>query len=144
MESANAIEVVINDLEAIAESHGDIVPLVYQRFFDVSDDGKMLMGHSDIHMQGRMFEQVLELLFTDDHFGPGCYLQWELENHLDAYGATPSMYQAFFEAVVSVAKSCLGEDWQLTNAEAWQQRVDQILTEVTAYEASNVGQSASI
>lgn len=144
MESAVAIEVVLRDLAVIAESQGDIVPLVYQRFFAVSEDGQALMNHSDVHMQGRMFEQVLELLFTDDHFGPGSYLEWELENHLNAYGATSNMYQSFLEAVVAVAQSCLGDRWQTTNAEAWQQRVERILTEVSVYEASNVGQSASM
>jgi hypothetical protein len=144
MDSVAAIDVVLHDLERIAESHGDIVPLVYVQFFDTSDDGKSLMGHSDIHMQGRMFEQVLELLFTDEHFGPNAYLQWELENHLDAYGATPKMYIAFFDAVVAVAQNCLGTSWQDANSQAWKQRVDLILSEVAAYDARSAGQSASI
>ena len=31
-----------------------------------------------------------------------------LENHLDAYGATPDMYDEFFQAVLAVIEECLG------------------------------------
>lgn len=144
MDSEQAIDIVMEDLEAIAQSHGDIVPLVYERFFAISEDGRSLMGHSDVHMQGRMFEQVLELLMSDEHFGPGAYLDWELENHLDAYGATPPMYAAFFDAVVAVASTCMGERWREVNRAAWAQRVEAIVAGVTRYEARSSGQSSSM
>ena len=38
----------------------------------------------------------LELMFDDRHLESGAYLDWELENHIDAYGVDPSMYQDFF------------------------------------------------
>lgn len=144
MNSEDAIHIVTEDLVAIAQSHGDIVPLVYEKFFSISEDGRSLMGHSDIYMQGRMFEQVLELLMNDEHFGPGGYLDWELENHLDAYGATPDMYAAFLTAVVDVVAACLGEGWLQPNRAAWAQRVAAIQNGVARYEARSAGQSSSM
>lgn len=144
MNSEEAIHIVTEDLAVIAQSHGDIVPRVYERFFSISEDGRSLMGHSDIYMQGRMFEQVLELLMSDEHFGPGGYLDWELENHLDAYGATPDMYAAFFAALVDVAEVCLGEGWLPPNRAAWAQRVEAIQKGVARYEARSAGQSSSM
>ena len=91
-----------------------------------------------------MFEQVLELLMSDEHFGPGAYLDWELENHLDAYGATPPMYAAFFDAVVAVASTCMGERGREVNRAAWAQRVEAIVAGVTRYEARSSGQSSSM
>jgi hypothetical protein len=122
-------------LAAYAERVGDPVPVVYERFFDLCEPARELMGHSDEHMRGRMFEQVLELLFTDAHFGPGGYLDWELDNHLLAYQATGEMYVAFFTAVMDVVRDGLGPQWSTAYHNAWQDRIDLILAQVREHPA---------
>ena len=49
---------------------------------------------------------------SDEHLDAGGYLDWELDNHLRAYGATPAMYETFFESVVTT----LAEVWAMTGA----------------------------
>ena len=144
MTGSNVIEVVTQDLALVAERQGDITQLLFQRFFQKSSASLELMKHSDVHMQGRMLEGVLELLFEDRHLEAGGYLEWELENHVDAYGATFEMYDAFFAALLEVIRECLGDDWSDERASAWQARVDAILEVVSAYEARSMGQSSSI
>ena len=144
MNSTEAIAQVYADLEIVAERVGDISPGVYERFFARSEAGRRLMGHSDEYMRGRMLEQVLDLLFDDQHLEPGAYLEWELENHIDAYGATPSMYRDFFAAFVAEIEAALGADWGDVHQSAWNQRVEAILQVVADYEANNADQSASI
>ena len=123
-------------LEIAAERAGDLVPAVYERFFNADTEAHALMRHSDDTMQGRMFEGVLELLMTDEHLGAGGYLDWELDNHLVAYQATPGMYRSFLDAVVSAVRDALGSDWQPGFEEAWQQRVSRILTQVDAHKGA--------
>ena len=94
------------------------------------------MQHSDLHMQGRMFESVLDLLMNDELFGEDGYLDWELDNHLVAYAATPGMYQSFFDAIVEVVEGSLGIDWSDRYANAWQARVDKIMDRVNAFSAT--------
>ena len=76
-----SIDTVTRGLTISADRLGDIVPTVYERFFALSDEGRQLLGHSDQYMRGRMFEEVLELLMSDEPFGPNGYLDWELRNH---------------------------------------------------------------
>lgn len=131
--SIDEIGLITQTFEICAERSGDIVPPVFERFFELDDDARALMGHSDQHMQGRMFESVLELLMSDEHFGPGKYLDWELNNHIDAYQATPRMYAAFFDAVREIVRDGVGEDWRGKHAEAWQARIDRIMSQVAAH-----------
>lgn len=109
------------------------MPAVYARFFALSDSGRELMDHSDQYMRGRMFEEVVGLLTSDEPLEPRGYLDWELNNHLDAYRATPEMYEAFFAAVVQVVKAGVGADWTDLCAKAWQARVERILARVRAH-----------
>ena len=120
-------------LELCAERAGDIVPQVFARFFAADADAHALMQHSDEHMQGRMFEGVLELFMSDDHFGPGKYLQWEIENHIDAYAATAKMYESFFASLVAEVQDALAADWNEDTAGAWQNRIERIMKQVNAH-----------
>ncbi len=119
--------------EIVAERAGDIVPAVFERFFAMDESAHELMRHSDQHMQGRMFEAVLELLMTDTHFGPGGYLEWELDNHIDAYDATAQMYDALFGAVLELVETTLGSDWNEQYAVAWRGRIDRIMSQVHSH-----------
>lgn len=126
---------IMHSLEICAETLGDIVPAVYSRFFELSPEAEALMGHSDDHMRGRMFEQTLELLMSDEHFGADGYLNWELDNHLLAYQVDKEMYEAFFSAIAEVVEQGTGEQWGPDDARAWQERIEFILSFVFKHPA---------
>jgi len=128
----NAIDSVTATLTICADTLGDIVPAVYARFFASSEEGRALMEHSDQYMQGRMFEQVVGLLTSDEAFEPEGYLDWELKNHLDDYNATAAMYEAFFEAVMQVVRDGVGSAWTARDTSAWRDRIDHIMERVNA------------
>ena len=130
-------EAIVESLEVCAARVGDIVPPVFERFFERDDSARELMEHSDQHMQGRMFESVLELFMSDEHFGRGKYLDWELRNHLEAYAATPAMYRAFFDAVLDVVRDALGSDWSARYDHAWQRRIERIMDQVNVHESTS-------
>ncbi len=135
MNSAESIDVVTRTLTICADTRGDIVPAIYERFFRFCGEANQVMGHSDQYVHGRMFEQVLELLMSDELFGPGGYLDWELDNHLDAYHVTPQMYEAFFKAVVQIVREGVGSAWIERDRLAWQSRVDLVMEQVDAHPA---------
>ena len=127
---ANDIEVLVESLEICAERAGDIVPAVFADFFQRDEGARQLMEHSDQLMQGRMFESVLDLLMNDELFAADGYLDWELDNHLVAYAATPGMYQSFFDSIVKAMQEGLGEDWNDRYADAWHKRIGKIMDRV--------------
>ena len=133
MKPENSIEIVTEALGICAENLGDIVPAVYERFFAFSEEASQVMDHADQHMQGRMFEEVVGLLISEEPFEAEGYLDWELKNHLDAYGATPPMYEAFFQAVMVVVKEGVGSTWADRYSASWNQRVDCIMKRVYAH-----------
>ena len=135
MNSDEEIEQISLSLALYAERIGDMVPFVYDRFFDLDKNAKALMAYSDEHMRGRMFASVLELFMSDEHLDAGGYLDWELDNHLRAYGATPAMYETFFESVVTTLSEGLGDEWTETSSQAWQGRVTRIMEHVKGYES---------
>ena len=135
MNSDEEIEHISLSLALYAEHIGDIVPFVYDRFFELDKNAKTLMEYSDEHMRGRMFASVLELFMSDEHLDAGGYLDWELDNHLRAYGATPAMYETFFESVVTTLAEGLGDEWTETSSQAWQGRVARIMAHVQGYES---------
>ena len=135
MNSDEEIEQISLSLALYAERIGDLVPFVYDRFFDLDKNAKVLMAYSDEHMRGRMFASVLELFMSDEHLDAGGYLDWELDNHLHAYGATPAMYETFFESVVTTLSEGLGDEWTETSSQAWQGRVARIMEHVKGYES---------
>jgi hemoglobin-like flavoprotein len=133
--SDEEIEQISLSLALYAERIGDMVPFVYDRFFDLDKDAKALMACSDEHMRGRMFASVLELFMSDEHLDAGGYLDWELENHLRAYGATPAMYETFFKSVVTTLAEGLGDDWTENSRQAWRDRLARITEHVKVHES---------
>ncbi len=126
---------ILDSLELCAERSGDITPLVYEKFFALCPSARDLMGHSDDHMQGRMLEQVIELLFSDEHFGEGGYLDWELDKRQVGYRVEGDMYIHFFDALVAVVKDSLAELWTPVTAQAWEKKISSIMEHVKVHPA---------
>jgi len=132
-DTVRQIALISDSLELYAKRHGDMAPRVYERFFDLDPEAAALMEYSDEHMRGRMFASILELFLSDEHLGPGGYLNWELENHIKAYSATTAMYESLFQSMHYVLHKDLGVEWRSEWQEAWANRVDLIMEQVTKF-----------
>ena len=133
IDTASEIASISDSLELYAERHGDMAPRVYERFFELNPEAAALMEYADEHMRGRMFASMLELFLSDEHLGPGGYLNWELENHIKAYSATTAMYESLFQSMHDVLHKDLGAEWRSEWQEAWANRVDLIMEQVTKF-----------
>ncbi len=132
-----SIELVTDTLMLCAEADIDVQPTVYEKFFEACPAARDLMGHSDEHMRGRMLEQVFELLMDPELQGAENYLEWEFNNHIDAYGVDADMYSHFFSALQQAIAGALGERWSAEFEAAWQTRIAGLINEVDAYSQAN-------
>ena len=133
IDNAKEIKLISDSLELYAERHGDMAPRVYERFFELNREAAALMEYSDEHMRGRMFASMVELFLSDEHLGPGGYLDWELENHIKAYSATTAMYESLFQSMRDVLDKDLGIDWRPEWQHAWSSRIARILQQVRQF-----------
>ena len=133
IDNTKEIKLISDSLELYAERHGDMAPRVYERFFELNREAAALMEYSDEHMRGRMFASMVELFLSDEHLGPGGYLDWELENHIKAYSATTAMYESLFQSMRDVLDKDLGIDWRPEWQHAWSSRTARILQQVKQF-----------
>ncbi|PDH36599.1 MAG: hypothetical protein CNE43_04655 [Halieaceae bacterium MED-G26] len=133
IDNTKEIKLISDSLELYAERHGDMAPRVYERFFELNREAAALMEYSDEHMRGRMFASMVELFLSDEHLGPGGYLDWELENHIKAYSATTAMYESLFQSMRDVLDKDLGTDWRPEWQHAWSSRIARILQQVKQF-----------
>ena len=131
--TADEIALISDSLECYAERHGDMAPRVYECFFELNPEAAALMEYSDEYMRGRMFASMIELFLSDEYLEPGGYLTWELDNHIKAYSATPAMYESLFQSMRDVLDKDLGAEWRSEWQEAWANRVDRIMEQVTEF-----------
>ena len=132
-DTADELALISDSLECYAERHGGMAPRVYNRFFELNPEAAALMEYSDEYMRGRMFASMIELFLSDEHLEPGGYLTWELENHIKAYSATTAMYESLFQSMHYVLDKHLGAEWRSEWQEAWANRVDRIMEQVTEF-----------
>lgn len=85
------------------------MPLVCERFFALRPDTRELFGN-DVLSRGRMFNETLTLILecTQQVGYLEGIVEREVGDHL-GYGATLSMYESYFEAVVQALQAALGE-----------------------------------
>ena len=133
IDNTKEIKLISDSLELYAERHGDMAPRVYERFFELNREAAALMEYSDVHMRGRMFASMVELFLSDEHLGPGGYLDWELENHIKAYFATTAMYESLFQSMCDVLNKDLVTEWRPEWQEAWASRIDRIMAQVREF-----------
>ena len=133
IDNAKEIKLISDSLELYAERHGDMAPRVYERFFELNREAAALMEYSDEHMRRRMFASMVELFLSDEHLGPGGYLDWELENHIKAYSATTAMHESLFQSMRDVLDKDLGTDWRPEWQHAWSSRIARILQQVKQF-----------
>jgi hemoglobin-like flavoprotein len=115
---ANYLETRLSDLafiheslELAAERVDDLVPLVYERFFALRPDASELFAN-DALGRGRMFNETLTMIL--EYAQEVSYLEGIVEREAEdhrGYGATLSMYESYFEAVVQALQAALDESW---------------------------------
>jgi hypothetical protein len=133
VDTTKEIELISDSLELYGERHGDMAPRVYERFLELNSEAAALMEYSDEYMRGRMFASMLELFLSDEHLGPGGYLDWELENHIKAYSATTAMYESLFQSMRDVLDKDLGTNWRPEWQHAWSSRIARIMQQVREF-----------
>lgn len=124
------LELINSSFETCAERAGDISASVYEKFFADNRQAFNLMEHADEHMQGRMIAETVGLMLSDEHFGESGYLNWEVKNHLLAYGVDLDMYADYLESLKSTVQEVLGDDWNKQLDDAWSQRITHVLKEI--------------
>lgn len=121
---------VIHALERAGEVKGDIVPEVFQRYHGACPEAEALMSHMDTYMKGRMLEEVLRLVLSEDYEEDDAYLNYEVRNHRLAYGVKNDMYPPLLAALRDTVRDALGDEWTTAVASAWERRTQTLLDEI--------------
>ena len=72
-------------LEQIATTDIDFDQKCFERFFQISEEGKTLMAHMDRVHRGKMMAEIYRLMMARDLDDEADYLNWEAQNHETAY-----------------------------------------------------------
>ena len=119
-------EIIEDSLMRVAETSGDISPLVYERFYKASAVSEGLMSHIDDLARGKMMEEIIRLLLVEDMSAEAEYLDFEVKTHREAYSVTEDMYEPLMQAVLSAIRE--GDDqWTDEVDAAWQQRISAVM-----------------
>jgi hypothetical protein len=127
-------DIISNSLERCSELSGDITEPVYAAFFGTNSNAQALMAHSDTYMKGRMLAQTIELLLNEDASSANDYLRWEVNNHVTAYAVHLEMYHDFLNALRATVAQCMGDEWGVQHARAWDTRIAGLLDEIHSVE----------
>lgn len=120
---------VVATLERAAEQAEDITQACYERFYETTPEARQLMQHVDPHMQGRMLNEVLELLMTPPDAINQPLLQFEIRNHT-GYGVASDQYRPLLDAIRSTVRSLLASDWSDADEAAWQARIAILMEQI--------------
>ena len=127
---------IINSLELAAEKCGDITPAVYVRYFEKSPGSEELMIQIDHRVRGKMMEEVMRLLMTDDYAAEDEYLTFEMKTHEEGYTVIQSMYDSLLEAVWEILKEGLGDEWTDDMENAWSERIQALQLAIAEHSPS--------
>ena len=121
-----AADLIVESLELAAEVAGDITGPVYERYYLACPAAGELMAHVDHLMQGRMMDEMLRVLMTDDLDAEQGYLNFEVDNH-SGYRVAVNMYPDLLDALHGVVRDAVGERWSDAFEQAWSERVTSLL-----------------
>jgi len=123
-------DLVYTSFEIVAERAGDISPAVYEKYFARCPGSEALMTHIDSIVRGRMLDEVYRLLMIQGYEEEQGYLNFEVKNHKLAYSVQPHMYENLLSSLKDVIEESLGNDWNESFDQAWQTRIDLLLSEI--------------
>ncbi len=117
-------------LERVAVSDSDFDQRCFERFFQMSEEGKSLMAHMDQVHRGKMMAEIYRLLLADKLEDETDYLNWEAKNHETAYFVTKNLYAIFMRAFQALVAETLGKAWSSAESDAFSARCNQIAHEI--------------
>jgi len=118
------VELILDSLEVIAESHGDLVPLVYQRFYARYPDTRQMFGRDEQNVhQGHMFNGMLMAVIeqAEGRCVSGSVKAWVMDH--DLWGVKRVMFRAMFDALYETIRECSGSAWTAGMAQAWHRHI---------------------
>jgi hemoglobin-like flavoprotein len=124
------IDIIVQSLSAVADREEDITPRVYETYFRRCPDSNALMVGTDCLMRGRMMQEVLVFILSEDLLAQRAYLRFETKTHQD-YGVESGMYKYLLMAVRDTVKEVLGPDWREEYQSAWNGRLEELLHEIS-------------
>jgi hypothetical protein len=122
---------ILTAFELAAERAGDITADIYRRYYARCPEAASVMSHADPYMQGRMMEEVLNLMMSDPADLPEGYLTFETANHA-SYGVVLGMYPDLLESVRDAVRDAAGADWSDACAAAWDARLAALIERIRA------------
>ena len=125
-------DAIIESLELVAESAGDITHQVYENYFNRCEGSAALMSHIDEIVRGRMLEEVMRLIMLPGYGGEQHYLDFEVNNHRTAYSVEPNMYGNLLSALRDTVRENLDGQWNDRFDAAWNTRIDALLAEIAS------------
>jgi hypothetical protein len=117
-------------LERVAVSDSDFDQKCFERFFQMSEEGKSLMAHMDHVHRGKMMAEIYRLLLAEKLEEEADYLNWEAKNHETAYFVPKNLYPIFMEAFQVLVADTLGSTWSREESDALNARCNQIAQEI--------------
>jgi hemoglobin-like flavoprotein len=132
---SNDSSLIIESLEIVAESAGDITSQVFDNYHRSCPASAKLMDHMDDYMLGRMMDQVLLLMMEEGEQELAAYLEFETKSH-ESYGVEHYMYDNLFEAVLTTVRQAAGKQWADRFQSAWERRINTLLQRITEAEAA--------
>ena len=117
-------------LEQVATTDIDFDKKCFERFFQISEEGKTLMAHMDRVHRGKMMAEIYRLMMARDLDDEADYLNWEAQNHETAYLVPGRLYPIFMRAFKETIAETLGYGWTKADEDALARRCDQIVTEI--------------
>ena len=113
-------------LEKVAVSDGDFDQRCFERFFQMSEEGKSLMAHMDHVHRGKMMAEIYRLLLAEKLEDEADYLNWEAKNHETAYFVPKHLYAMFMKAFQTLVADTLGGELSSAESDAFTARCNQI------------------
>ena len=117
-------------LEQVATTDIDFDKKCFERFFQISEEGKTLMAHMDRIHRGKMMAEIYRLMMARDLNDEADYLNWEAQNHETAYFVPGRLYPIFMRAFKEAVAETLDYGWTKVDEDAFARRCDQIVTEI--------------
>jgi hypothetical protein len=100
----------VASLEIVSERFGDITAITFQKLFADYPECEDFLSHMDIGVRGKMLNEALRLLMTEDMDDERSYLRYEVKEHGDC-GEPLDMYLTFFRVIRDMVKVGLGTEW---------------------------------
>ena len=117
-------------LEQVATTDIDFDKKCFERFFQISEEGKTLMAHMDRVHRGKMMAEIYRLMMACDLDDEADYLNWEAQNHETAYLVPGRLYPIFMRAFKETVAETLDYGWTKADEDTFARRCDQIVTEI--------------